>query len=92
MNKLRAEFKSYCKGRDELRWWKRSLEADFENGEQINKTKYQKICRLYEDREKKAWELLDKLNQSHPRYIECMPPSFPPPPPTPSPIERIREG
>ncbi len=90
MNELRAEFKSYCRGREKLRRWKRSLEVDFENGEQINKTKYQKICRLYEDREKKARELLDKLNQSHPWYVECMPPLFPPPPP-PSPIERIRE-
>lgn len=77
---IRAKFKSYCKGRDELAWWKSSLESAYNAGKKINKTKYQKICSLYKDRKQRAEELLDELNRSHPRYIECMPPSLPRPP------------
>lgn len=72
MGDYHDEFNQYIKGSNELYLWKTSIENDFENGTKVNKTKYLKICNLYEERRGKARKLLS--------LGTCMPPHFPRPP------------
>lgn len=80
MRSLEQEFNEYIEGSNELYRWKCGLKRDFENGKKINKTKYQKICNLYEERRSKARNLLEYINSRNTRVKMCMPAHYPPPP------------
>ena len=71
MKSSREEFDQYAIGANELWAWKIGIENDFESGKKVNKTKYQKICRLYEER-------LEKTKNIQPLGI-AFPPPLPPP-------------
>lgn len=64
-------------------WWKSELEREWNSGKKINKTKYHKICNLYNQRREKAREILGTLNR-YSGYVTCMPVHTPPPPPPPA--------
>ena len=79
MDKLREEFDQLIKGSNALHSWKLEIEGDYEQGKRVNKTKYNKIRDMYEDRRAMAYGLLQIINRNS-RVITCMPPHYPPPP------------
>lgn len=78
---IEQEYNEYVKGSDVLYWWMKDIERDFDNGKKINKTKYNKIKKLEEERRQKAIELLEGINRGNSRVKTCMPTRTAPPPP-----------
>lgn len=83
MDSLRDEFNQCIKGREDLCLWKMQIKYNFSQGKKVNKTKYMKICNLYEDRKNRAIKLLEKINMNSRGVHHCMPVIAPPPPAPP---------
>ena len=76
MRDIRQEFDEYIKGSDELYWWMKEIEQNFNDGKKVNKTKYNKIKILEAKQRQKAIELLEAINENN--YVQtCMPPRIP---------------
>lgn len=80
---LEEQFYFYAKGAALLKYWALDIEQEFNNGKKVNKTKYNKLLRMVEERREKAEALLEKLNMRSDvkTVMPFIPPTPSPPPP-----------